>query len=36
MNRETLCDKIELQAEIKTQVSEFANNFDFFCLLPEN
>jgi hypothetical protein len=36
MNRETLCDKIELQAEIKTQVLEFTNNFDFFCLLPEN
>ena len=30
MNIETLCDKIELQAEIKTQVLEFAKNFDFF------
>lgn len=29
MNIETLCDKIELQAEVKTQVLDFANNFDF-------
>ncbi len=29
MNIETLRDKIELQAEVKTQVLDFANNFDF-------
>ena len=29
MNLETLCDKIELQQEIKTQVLEFVNNFNF-------
>ncbi len=29
MNLETLCNKIELQPKIKTQVLEFVNNFDF-------
>lgn len=29
MNLEILCDKIELQQEIKTQVLEFVNNFNF-------
>ena len=29
MNLEKLCDKIELQPEIKTQVLQFLNNFNF-------
>ena len=29
MNINKLCDKIELQQEIKTQVLEFVNNFNF-------